>query len=102
MKNILVATIFVMISGTSLAGNMKDLLIDHESSVVELIFDLGLEVKNISDTRFVPAEPGSDVAISSVVEVFSPSLRDFEMMVCTSQFRGDSVSGFQHIAVECK
>jgi hypothetical protein len=89
------------LSCTAQAGNMKDLLIDHEESIIHFLFALGFEVKGISDSRFTTPDKGYDVAIDSVVEVYSPSIKDFDMMNCISQFTGNAQDGFQHAAIYC-
>lgn len=96
------ALFFVLaLSLNAQAGNMKDLLIDHEESVVDFLFALGFEVKGISDSRLVKPDPGYDAAVNSVVEVYSPSIRDFDMMTCISQFSGNAEDGFEHAAIYC-
>ena len=102
MKTAVLFLLTAIFASVSFAGNMKDLLIDHEESVYEYLFDLGFELKGISNSRFTTALPGYAVAITSEVEVYSPRLRDFDMKICTSQFTGDSESGFQHAALDCQ
>lgn len=102
MKTMLTFLFVGLLTSISLAGNMKDLLIAHEESITEHLFDLGFELKGISNSRFIQADPGYDVAIISEVEVYSPKLRDFDMKICTSQFVGDSQSGFQLATLDCQ
>lgn len=101
MRMIQILFFVLSLSFTAQAGNMKDILIDHEESIVEFLFGLGFEVKGISDSRLVKPDQGYDAAVNSVVEVYAPAIRDFDMMNCTSQFSGNAKDGFEHAVISC-
>ena len=102
MKTVFLFLLTAVFASTSFAGNMKDILFDHEESISAYLFDRGFELKSIRNSRFTPALPGYVIAITSEVEAYTPQLRGLDLKICTSQFIGDYRSGFDHVALDCQ
>lgn len=70
------------------AGRMKDVQMEHlESVAYELFGHYDTDSLETRGTKFVPAETGYFVAVSTEVQVYDSATDAFEWVWCTSQFR---------------
>lgn len=95
--------ILLTISTTAKAGAVKELVIDHESSIASEVEKMGpFTVNRIFDTRFVKANAGFEIAIESQVEVLSHSPAEIYEIACTSQFKKGKYGSMEVFETNCE
>lgn len=87
MKTIIALSLLLTFSFSTDAGRMKDLFIDHQDAVLEHLGEQSyIDTWSFTNTRFVKASPGADLAIESTVSTYVHELNKKTSLTCTTEF----------------